>query len=366
MHQGDLEVSIESYGSLKSDKQQLITALTRATVKEIVLKPGANVKADSVIVRLENPELQQLVDNAQQELAQKNANLRQLKLNNQRETLNESATLAQITASFETATLKRIAEAQLVKKGIVTKLTFQQTVLNEKQLEKRIEILKQRMAQLTLVHAEAVNIQQERIKQQQGQLNIAQARLDRLTVTAGFDGVLQRLSVELGQSLASGQEIALIGSVTDLIALIRVPQSQAQQIEIGQRVIIDTRRDKITGKVARIDPIVENNTVNIEVSLPQNLPASARPQLNVDGIVIAETLKKVIYIKRPANAKASTQVSLYRIDENGKDAQLQKVKLGRQAGRYIEVTSGAKPNDTFIISDLSNLKTSSNTLTINY
>ncbi|MBU2968083.1 HlyD family efflux transporter periplasmic adaptor subunit [Pseudoalteromonas sp. C2R02] len=366
VHKGDLEVSIEGYGSLKSDKQQLITTLTRATVKEIILKPGASVKADSVIVRLENPELQQLVDNAQQELAQTTANLRQLKLNNQRETLNESATLAQITASFETATLKRIAEEQLVKKGIVTKLTFQQTVLNEKQLEKRIEILKQRMAQLTLVHAEAVNIQQERIKQQQGQLNIAQARLDRLTVTAGFDGVLQRLSVELGQSLAAGQEIALIGSVTDLIALIRVPQSQAQQIEIGQRVIIDTRRDKIEGKVARIDPIVENNTVNIEVSLPQNLPASARPQLNVDGVVIAETLKQVTYIKRPANAKSSTQVSLYRLDENGKDAQLHKVKLGRQAGRFIEVTSGAKPNDEFIISDLSNLKTSSDTLTINY
>lgn len=366
VHQGDLEVSIEGYGSLKSDKQQLITTLTRATVKEIVLKPGASVSADSVIVRLENPELQQLVDNAQQELAQKNANLRQLKLNNQRETLNESATLAQITASFETATLKRIAEEQLVKKGIVTKLTFQQTVLNEKQLEKRIAILKQRMDQLTLVHAEAVNIQQERIKQQQGQLNIAQARLDRLTVTAGFDGVLQRLSVELGQSLAAGQEIALIGSVTDLIALIRVPQSQAQQIEIGQRVIIDTRRDKIEGKVARIDPIVENNTVNIEVSLPQNLPASARPQLNVDGVVIAETLKKVTYIKRPANAKASTQVALYRIAENGQDAKLHQLKLGRQAGRYIEVTSGAKANDEFIISDLSNLKTSSDTLTINY
>ncbi|SFD28981.1 efflux RND transporter periplasmic adaptor subunit [Pseudoalteromonas denitrificans] len=364
--QGDLEVSIEGYGILKSDKQQLITTLTRATVKEIVLKPGASVRADSIIVRLENPELAQLVDNAQQELAQKMANLRQLKLNNQRETLNESATLAQITASFETATLKRIAQEQLVKKGIVTQLTFQQTVLNEKQLGKRITILKQRMEQLVLVHKEAVNIQQERIKQQQGQLNIAQARLDRLTVKAGFDGVLQRLSVELGQSLASGQEIALIGSVTDLIALIRIPQSQAQQIEIGQRVIIDTRRDKIEGTVARIDPIVENNTVNIEVYLPQNLPASARPQLNVDGIVIAETLKKVTYIKRPANAKASTQVSLYHLAENGQNAQLKHLKLGRQAGRFIEISSGAKPNDEFIISDLSNLKNSSETLTINY
>lgn len=354
--QGDLDVVIAGYGTLTSNKQQLITSLSRATVKEIVLKPGAAVTAKSVIVRLENPELQQQLDNAQQQLVQNRANLRQLKLNNQRELLNESASLAQITANYETAALRRTAEEKLVKQGIVSQLTFAQSQLNERQLAKRIDILNQRTDQLILVQQEAVNISLEQIKQQQGQVKIAQSRLDKLQVTAGIDGVLQRLSVELGQSLDAGQEIALIGSVTDLIALIRVPQSQAQQVVVGQQAIIDTRRDKITGRVARIDPIVESNTVNIEIALPASLPASARPQLSVDGVIIAQTLKQVNYIKRPANAKANSQISLYKLDEGGQSAHLQTIQLGRQAGQFIEVMAGAALNDQFIISDASNLQ----------
>lgn len=352
---GDLDVIIEGYGSLKSDKQQLITAFSRATVKEIVLKPGANVKADSVIVLLDNPELQQQLDSAKRALSQEKANLRQLKLNQQREKLNEAAALAQINANYETASLKRIAEEKLEKQGIVSTLTFQQTLLNEQQLKKRIAILKQRLAQLDLVHQEAVSIAQDRVHQQQGLLDIAQARLDKLTVRAGFDGVLQRLSVELGQSLSAGQEVALIGSVSDLIALIRVPQSQAQQIEIGQSTIIDTRRDKIMGIVSRIDPIVADNTVEVEIELPEQLPASARPMLNVDGIITADTLKNVHYIQRPPSIKSNSKVSLYRVDPQTQQAELVELKLGRQAGRYIEIISGAKDNQQFIVSDLSNI-----------
>lgn len=362
--QGDLAVTIDGYGSLKSNKQQLITSFSRATVKEIVLKPGATVQADSVIVRLENPELQQRYESAQRDFSQSAANLRQLKLNQQRETLNEAGTLAQISANYETAALKRAAEQKLYEQGIFSKLTFQQTLLNEKQFKKRIDILRQRMDQLKLVHAEAVNIAQDRILQQQGLVDIAKARLDKLTVRAGFDGVLQRLSVELGESLSAGQEVALIGSVTDLIALIRVPQSQAQQIMIGQVAIIDTRRDKITGTVVRIDPIVADNTVEVEISLPKNLPASARPMLSVDGTITADTLTNVHYIQRPANVKSNSTLSLYRINSQSQQALLVPIKLGRQAGRYIEIMSGAKLNEQFIVSDLSTFKTTNDIISI--
>ncbi|MDU0113783.1 HlyD family efflux transporter periplasmic adaptor subunit [Psychrosphaera aquimarina] len=365
VQKGDLEVIIDGYGTLTSDKQQLITSFSSATVKEIVLKPGASVTANSVIVRLENPELQQQVENAEQELTQIKANLRQLKLNNQRETLNEYAQLAQIKASHETAVLKRTAEEQLAAKGIVSDLTFQQTLLDERQLRQRIEILEQRNDQLSLVHNESVNIQLERIKQQEGRLAIAQSRLEKLTVRAGFDGVLQRLSVELGQSLAAGSEVALIGSVTDLIALIRVPQSQAQQVVVGQKVIIDTRRDKIEGLVSRIDPIVDNNTVEIEVSLPENLPASARPQLTVDGKIIADTLLNVNYIRRPAGVKSNTRFEMYKLIPTGDTAVLTEVVFGSQAGQFMEVKSGANQAEQFIITDLSNLQSTNLTLTIN-
>jgi len=354
--QGDLQVEIEGYGALRSDKQVLITSLTRATVQEIVLKPGALVTADSIIVQLANPELQQQVDNEIQELSQRNANLRQLKLNQQREILNESASYAEMEASYETAKVRLEAQTGLVKSGIVSALDYKESFVHEAQLKKRLHIHKQRTAALKLVNQEAINIQLEQIKQQQGQLDIAQNRLNRLTVKAGFDGVLQRLSIELGQSLAAGQEVALIGSVQELIALVKVPQSKAQQIFIGQQAIVDTRRDKIVGIVSRIDPVVVDNTVEIEIALPAQLPASARPQLSVDATIITDTLTNITYMERPVNARENSSTSLFLLDDSNDYAMRTPIKFGKEAGRYIEIIEGGKVNDTFIVSDLSLIK----------
>jgi len=360
--QGDLQVEIEGYGALRSDKQVLITSLTSATVQEIVLKPGALVTADSIVVQLANPELQQQVDSAVRELSQRKANLRQLILNQKREILNESGTFAELEARYETAKVKVEAQSGLVKSGIVPALDYKDSLVQEAQLKKRLKIHKQRTAALKLVNQEAINIQEEQIQQQQGQLDIAQNRLDRLTVKAGFNGVLQRLSVELGQSLAAGQEIALIGSVQDLIALVRVPQSKAQQIFIGQKAVIDTRRDKIVGTVSRIDPVVVENTVEVEIALPDQLPASARPQLSVDAIIVTDVLANITYMERPVNGKANSDTRLFRVDDSNNYAMRIPVKLGKEAGRYIEIIDGGKVNDTFIVSDLSLLKNSELTI----
>jgi HlyD family secretion protein len=360
--QGDLQVEIEGYGALRSDKQLLITSLTRATVQEIVLKPGALVTKDSVIVQLDNPELQQEVNTAVQELSQRQANLRQLKLNQKRELLNESASFAEMEARYETAKVKLEAQSGLVKSGIVSALSYKESLVEEAQLKKRLKIHNQRTVALKLVNQEAINIQHEQIKQQQGQVDIANNRLSRLSVKAGFDGVLQRLSVELGQSLAAGQEIALIGSVQDLIALVRVPQSKAQQILIGQKAIVDTRRDKIAGTVSRIDPVVVENTVEVEITFSNKLPASARPQLSVDAVIITDTLSNITYIERPVNGKANSNTRLFRVDESNNAATSTQVTFGKEAGRYIEIIEGAKVNDTFIVSDLSLLKNSSLTI----
>lgn len=360
--QGDLQVEIEGYGALRSDKQLLITSLTSATVQEIVLKPGALVTTDSVIVQLANPELQQQVDSAERDLSQGKANLRQLKLNQKREILNESASFAEMQARYETAKVKLEAQSSLIKTGVVSAFDYKESLVEEAQLKKRLDIHQQRTVALKLVNQEAINIQLEQIMQQQGQLDIAQNRLDRLTVKAGFDGVLQRLSVELGQSLAAGQEIALIGSVQDLVALVRVPQSKAQQIYIGQKAIIDTRRDKIVGTVSRIDPVVVENTVEIEIALPNQLPASARPQLSVDAVIITDILTNITYIERPVNGKENSTTSLFRLDDSNDYAMRTQVKFGKEAGRYIEIIEGGKVNDTFIVSDLSLLKNSELTI----
>jgi len=352
--QGSIDVSVEGYGILTSDKLQLITTYTRATVKEILLKPGAIVNKNSLIIRLSNPELQKQLESVQYSLAEEKANLRQLKLNHQRELLTEKANFSEIISQHKAAKLKLAAQEKLLKSGIVKQLDYQENLLFEAQLKERIAIFKEINQALILVHQEAINIQLERVKQRQNQVDIAQERLDKLNVVAGFDGVLQKLSVTLGQSLVPGQEVALIGSVTDLIALIRVPQNQAQKVLIGQKVAVDTRLDTIIGAVSRIDPIVEQNTVEVEIELPAKLPKSARPQQNIDAIITIKTLHNINYIERPANIKAQSTIDIYQLNQTSDHADKVQLAIGEKTGRYIEIISGAKQGDRFIISDLSN------------
>lgn len=355
--QGDIDITVEGYGKLTSDKLQLITTLTQATVEEIVLKPGATVTKESVIVKLANPELQQQVQSAEYSLAESNANLRQLKLNQKRETLNEKANYLELVSQHKAVNLNLAAQKKLVKSGIVKQIEYQENILREEQLKERIAIFVERNEQLSEVHKEAINIQLERIKQVEQKLIIAKNRNDRLVVKAGFDGVLQRLSVKLGESLAPGQEVALIGSVTELIALIRVPQNQVQLVKIGQKVMVDTRQELIEGKVMRIDPIVDQNTVEVEISFPGKLPKSARPEQNIDAVITAKTLKNTYYIDRPANVKAQSETPMYQLNQDLSEAKRVVITFGAKTGRFIEVTSGAKLGDQFIISDLSNYKT---------
>lgn len=350
---GDIQVEVEGYGVLRSDRQLLINALTEATVKEIVLKPGALVTPGSTIARLSNPVLQQQKEREQQTLAQNKANLRQLKLRQKLELLNEKSNYEEMAARFETAKAKLEAQQELIESGVVSMLDFKESKVLEAQFKKLLDIHSKKIEALELINQEAINIQLEQIKQQEGKLEIAQDRLDRLTVKAGFSGVLQRLSIELGQSLIAGQEIAMIGSVQDLIALVRVPQSKVQQVLIGQQVIVDTRRDKIYGKVSRIDPVVLDNTVEIEIVLPDELPPSARPMQNVDAVIITETLEDITYIDRPANYQGGSRTELFLVDAENNYAVRTEVKLGKSAGRYVEVLDGAKVNDKFVVSDLS-------------
>jgi HlyD family secretion protein len=356
VQQGSLDITVDGYGQLVSARQQLITSPSQATVKEIVLKPGARVAVESVIARLENPDLEQQVENAKQELNLAEANLRQLMQNNQREKLTEQANLAELTAQLQTSTVRRIAEEKLVADGIVSKLTYEQSLNNEKQLKQRVALMNQSIEQLNLLHNESVIIQLERVKQQQGRLAIARSYVDRLTVKAGLDGVLQKLPVELGQSLNSGQEVALVGSATDLIALIRVPQGQAQSVNIGDVAIVDTRREKINGKVTRIDPVVNNNTVEIEVALSNTTGTSARPNLSVDCSIVDDRLSRARYVKRPVGVQANSTASVYVLVAGSKTARLKEIKFGRQAGQHIEVVAGVNAGEQLIVSDLSDLK----------
>lgn len=355
VQKGELLVQVDGYGVLRSNRLRVLTSINEATVKEILLRPGSVVSNDSVIAILENPELEHLVQSAEQDVARAKANLRQLRLNQHLEMLKEEADLADLKAQLETIQFRREAEQKLNTAGVVSQITFQETVANENQLKSRVDVQQKRLIGVRNAFKEGLSIQEDIIAQMTGLLDVARDRRDRLQVRADFVGVVQRLSVEEGQAVAPGQEIAMIGSIETLVAVLRVPQSQAHLIQVGQAALIDTRRDKIKGQVTRIDPVVSNNTVSVEIALPVDLPASARPEQNVEGFIEIERLANVFYMERPAGVRSQGSGMLYQVNNSNDTATLKNLEFGFSSGRLIEVRSGAKDGDQFITSDLTRL-----------
>ncbi|MBK8187388.1 MAG: HlyD family efflux transporter periplasmic adaptor subunit [Cellvibrio sp.] len=355
VQRGNLRVSVEGYGVLRSDKQTLITALTAATVEEVVLRSGAEVEADSIIMRLNNPEVLQEVEAANMALIQEQANLRRLKLSNQRELLAEQSNLADVVASLKTVQLRADAEKGLAG-GAVSMLVYQTTLLQLEQMQQRVALQTKRVEQLEDVFSEAIIIQQEQINRANAQLQRAQQRADKLIVRAGIKGVLQRSPVELGQSVAAGQELALVGSDKDLKALIRISQSRVDQIKLGQAARINTRREQVAGKVSRITPEVRDGTIEVEILFTEAVPASARPELNVDAEIYTADIKNTLFVERPVNVQNHSSASLFKLADDKKGASLQEFNFGAESGKYIQVLKGAKENDLLILSDMTNIQ----------
>ncbi len=355
VQRGELQVAVDGYGVLRSDKQTLITALTSATVAEVLLRSGAEVEAESIILKLNNPELLQEVEAANMALVQEQANLRRLKLNNQRELLAEQSTLAELTATFKSVQLRCEAERGLAG-GAVSMLAYKTTLLQQEQMQERVNLQTQRIAQLKEVMREALIIQQEQINQVSARYQNMQLRAERLIVRAGIKGVLQRLPVELGQSVSAGQELALVGSDKDLKALIRISQSKAEQLKVGQTAKINTRREQVAGVLTRITPEVRDGTIEVEIAFTEGVPASARPELNVDAQIFTASIKDTLFIERPMNAQSHTNSRVFRVLDNNKSAEVQELTFGEDSGKFIQIKQGAKEKDRFILSDMTSIQ----------
>ncbi|WP_281560962.1 HlyD family efflux transporter periplasmic adaptor subunit [Thalassomonas sp. RHCl1] len=350
---GDLQLQIEGYGVLRSNRQKLVTAYSGGTVEEILLKPGAAVTPESIILTLSNPALEQEVETSRQELEQQQANLRQIQLNNKREFLSERERYAAIEADYEIAKVNRDAQEKLAAQGIVSAINLREAKIEELQLEKRLAILQERIHHLEKVHQEAVVVQGQIIKQHQGRLNALVLQLEKLSVKANLAGVLQRMPVELGQNVSAGEQLAVIGSTKDLVAMLQVPQTQISAIKLGQVAVIDTRQDIIKGQVKRIDPAVEEGNVTVEIALLDTLPDSARPELDIDGTIITDVINNTYYIERPVNTREHSTATIFKVNEDKSQAQATQITYGVGTERFIQILSGVNDGDIVILSDMS-------------
>lgn len=355
VQQGDLAVSVDGYGVLRSNRQQLLTAQSSATVADILLRPGAEVSADSVILRLEDPDLAQQLESASMAVSEQQAALRRLELANQRDHLAEAAVLAELQANHRIQMLRLEATADLAARGIIPALDHKAAEMETSQLAERITLQQHRLQQLQQLAVEDLHISGQQLNQVKSQLQRLQQRFDQLTVRAGMTGLLQRLPVELGQSVQPGQELALVGSNQDLVALVQVSQSRIHQLHVGQPALVNTRRETAAAEVSRITPQVQDGTIEVELRFTAGVPASARPELNIDARIQTAQLANVLYVERPVNVSAHSQAELFVLNGQGL-AQRRPLQFGDDAGRHIQIVAGASAGQQLILSDLSRFR----------
>ena len=356
VQQGDMQRSVSGFGALKSKTTRLLTSYSNATVDEILLRPGTIVDPDSVILKLFDPELDQAVKSAQRTLSQSKNQYLQLEINQKRELLSEKSELELLRSSLESAELEVAAQNQLIDHGIVSNIDYQRSLLEQRQLTRRLELEEARVAQLAELHQANLTIAKSNIHEQEEALALVEQAQKRLVVKAGIAGVVQSLSVELGQSVTPGQQLALVGSMAELYALIDIPQANMHHVELNQTVHIDTRSGMIPGYVSRIEPLVTNGSIQVEVTLDGELTENARPELNVAGKISIGTLENVLYVQKPINGKPDSQGVLFRLDESGSTATATTLQYGAETTDTIQIVAGASINQRFILSDMTRWK----------
>jgi multidrug efflux pump subunit AcrA (membrane-fusion protein) len=357
VEQGTMIRQVRGPGTLVPEQMRWITAVTAGRIEQILSLPGTEVKEQDLIMRMSNPDVDMQLLQAQQQLSQAQANLAQLRTNLQTQELQQRGTVATVRTQYLDA--KRVYETNQrlfdENPDLVARADLERSQESMVELETRLRIEEDRLSVIERTAQDQLDAQEEQIRRLDELVSFNRERLGSMQVRVPVAGVLAPLDIPLqeGQWVQSGQQLSRVVVPGRLKAEIRIPQTQAQDVVVGQTALIDTRTDTIQGTVTRIDPAVRNGTVTIDVSLPPDLPPSARPDLSVDGNVIIERLEDVVYVGRPTFGQANAQVSIFKVTPDGQHAERVTIRLGASSVNEIQVREGLQPGDVVILSDMS-------------
>lgn len=355
---GTIPREVRGLGTLIPEDTMLITATTEARVERILIRPGTPVKADSIVMIMNSPELETALMGAEYAVKAGEADYANLKVTLEKEILDMQAMAAQVGADFNTARMQADRDASLAKENLLPAVDAKISEVKAQQLEGRYKLEQKRLSINNQAETARLQAQAVKVEQFRAEYNLKKRQVDQLKVRAGFDGMLQQLPlpllpVEEGQKVTAGTALGKVAVPTHLKAELKIPETQVKDIAIGQPALVDTRNGVIDGKVFRIDPSIINGTVTVDVRLIGALPASARPDLSVDGTITLEKLEDVIYVGRPVFGQENSTVQLFRIEPQGKYANKVKVTFGRSSVNNIEIKDGLKVGDRVILSDMS-------------
>lgn len=348
---------VRGNGTLVPEQIQFVQSETDGRVERILVQPGAQVTAETVLMELSNAELKQAAFDAEYQLKAGEAQLTKLKVQLESDRLTQKATVATLKYEAEQAGFIAEADDTLAKDGLVPNLTARQSRAKATDLSGRVAIEEERL----LITGESAKAQiaaaQAELEKTRALLALKQRQLAALQVRAGIEGVLQQIgdlqTLQVGQRISPSATLAKIVQPTKLKAEIKIAETQARDVLIGQPAAIDTRNGIIPGRVVRVDPSVVNGTVTVDVKLDGELPRGARPDLSVDGTIELERLDDAIYVGRPVQGQPDSTVGLFKLVDGGRGAVRVQVKLGRTSVSTVEVVQGLEVGDQVILSDMS-------------
>ncbi len=354
---GTMIRQVRGPGTLIPEQMRWITAVTAGRIEQIMSLPGTEVGEGEIIMVMSNPDVDMQLLQAQQQLSQARAALAQLRTNLRTQELTQRGTVATVRTQALDARRNYDTNQRLFDENpdLVARADLERSQELVEELDLRLSMEEDRLQVMVETVGEQLSAQDEQIDRLGDLVRFNEQRLQSMRVTVPVAGVLAPLDIPLqeGQWVQSGQNLSRVVVPGRLKAEIRITQTQAQDIVIGQTALVDTRTDTIIGNVTRIDPAVRNGTVTIDVTLPRNLPGSARPDLSVDGNVVIERLDDVTYVGRPTFGQANQRVSIFKLTPDGDYADRVTIQLGASSVNDMQVIEGLVEGDVVILSDMS-------------
>ena len=348
---GQMLRQVRGSGTLIPEQVRLIPAPAEGRVERVLVQPGVEVTAGTVLVEIVNPQLEQEVVDIEYQIKAALADYDNLKVRMRSEEMTQQSGTATVQAEYNQEKLRLDTDEALAKEGLIPALSLKISRVKVQELANRLRIEQQRLAIGSQSTKAQLASQQARVDQLRALSQLRRNQVASLRVLAGAFGVLQQISVEVGQQVTPGMNLAKVADPTSLKAELKIAEVQAKDISLGQSASIDTRNGVVAGRVSRIDPSVREGTVTIDVAIEGAMPQGARPDLSVDGTIELERLPDVLYVSRPAFGQGQSMVGMFKVEAGDGSAMRTQVKLGRSSVTTVEVVEGLREGDQVIVSD---------------
>lgn len=353
VRKGPMVREVRGPGTLVPEEIRWISAVTPGRVDRVLVQPGVIVNENTLLLELSNPDVQIQSLQAQRELTAAEAELISLKTNLEAQRLTQAGALATAKSAYREAQRKAKADSDLVAQNLISTAEAGRSGDQAEEMTARLDIEEKRLEILTNNMQEQLDVQQAQVERLRAIAAFQRRQVESMVVRAGASGVLQELPMQVGQWAISGATLAKVVRPEKLKAVLRIPETQAPDVTIGQPAAIDTRNGIVKGHVVRMDPASQNGTVTVDVTLDGALPKGARPDLSVDGTIELERLNDVLHVGRPAYGQANSTVGIFRMVPGTAEAERVQVGLGRSSVNTIEILRGLNQGDVVILSDMS-------------